>query len=392
MNASLKYGRAVYVLGAGFSKPAGLPLGSELLSAIKILLSKLPSVYSTVFLNSIDEFVHYLHHAHGKEIDRDSVDIEEFLSFFEVNEDLALFGMATEALSDDTYVEKSFLKAIRYLTARTLYFAQNEATEFDLHLYREFAQRLEPGDIVITFNYDTLLEAALEECGRQFRYSLYTDRSTWYIESVLPSTEIVLLKMHGSIDWFERTNFENSEGRDGCAQTAESHLERLAQWHPVFCANRFRPIPVVDQARFPGDPLCNVYRIRRLGEYFDDTGPIPHDVPLLVSPSNHKLHHFGVLREMWRGVGWANVACSKLVFIGYSLPTYDEYARYLFYNFVRVLRSSRLFNHNIRVVDYRTSPNDIAQLMRSICFIDWDNTECYFDGFNMEAIKMIFDD
>ena len=69
-------------------------------------------------------------------------------------------------------------------------------------LYRNFAQRLCPRDVVLTFNYDTLLEQALDDIGKP-----YTLTPEWWLKTDPGSFEpkfVDLLKLHGSIDWYDR--------------------------------------------------------------------------------------------------------------------------------------------------------------------------------------------
>ncbi len=57
--------------------------------------------------------------------------------------------------------------------------------------YLEFAKDLKPGDIVVTFNWDILLESVLNYVGTSYTYE-------WKIDTVQ------ILKLHGSINWIEK--------------------------------------------------------------------------------------------------------------------------------------------------------------------------------------------
>lgn len=56
-------------------------------------------------------------------------------------------------------------------------------------LYRAFASQLHPRDVVISFNWDGLLEAALEAVGMKYTY----DRSN--------EDAVTINKLHGSVNW-----------------------------------------------------------------------------------------------------------------------------------------------------------------------------------------------
>src|SRR5262245_44060877 len=75
-------------------------------------------------------------------------------------------------------------------------------------LYRAFAARLTPHDIVLTFNYDTLLEQALDEIEKP-----YTLTPEWWLDSDPTAAHepkfINVIKLHGSVDWYDRRHYEN---------------------------------------------------------------------------------------------------------------------------------------------------------------------------------------
>lgn len=55
---------------------------------------------------------------------------------------------------------------------------------------------------MLTFNYDTLLEQALDDISKP-----YTLTPEWWSETgpgELEPTFVDLLKLHGSIDWYDR--------------------------------------------------------------------------------------------------------------------------------------------------------------------------------------------
>jgi hypothetical protein len=77
-------------------------------------------------------------------------------------------------------------------------------------LYLEFVRRLELNDLVITFNYDTLLERALDAISKPYRLFSTRFKSVSEFSGIVDNSrdEVVILKVHGSIDWFDRSYFE----------------------------------------------------------------------------------------------------------------------------------------------------------------------------------------
>jgi hypothetical protein len=76
--------------------------------------------------------------------------------------------------------------------------------------FDRLAQRLTERTLVVSFNWDVLLESALQRAGREYAY-LPTERS---------SGAVPLLKPHGSINWFALLD------REMLSIAADSNLRR----------------------------------------------------------------------------------------------------------------------------------------------------------------------
>lgn len=73
----------VFVLGAGFSSPAGLPLTADLFGQI---LSKAKSMGLYAPLkNDIYDFLEYLERMRGIKVSEEQINFEEFMSFLDVD-------------------------------------------------------------------------------------------------------------------------------------------------------------------------------------------------------------------------------------------------------------------------------------------------------------------
>lgn len=372
---------SVYILGAGFSRPAGLPLGSELF-AKGLHLGREKDGDLSGIETQMWWYQNYKRAAFGVELDEESIDVEDFMSFVDLRLKLGLSVDATYI--DQGYIQfrDPFKNWMRYFIAWTIHLAQEAISPENRALYIEFAKRLKPGDIVITFNYDTLLESALEEVGREYRHIFYAHPGLNWRETSQKSkwggSKVILLKMHGSIDWFDKSYFLYcNNGR------LRPYPDYKCGAHPIFDSSQFELRSLVGSDRSADDPLSNVYRVENLKEYFSFDDSLSHDVPLVVSPSYHKLLFINPLLEFWHGLGSAGTSISGLTIIGYSLPLYDDYARLALYY---------LAGRRTKVVDYLQTPDEIQKYRENYKFLNWDNAECHFDGFNMEAIKMIFDE
>jgi hypothetical protein len=83
------------------------------------------------------------------------------------------------------------------------------------NLYTALVSSLQPGDTLLTLNYDTLLDSALVNAGWDptTGYDLIAGRAkiTWTRRKPAPSKtleDVKLLKLHGSLNWYVRGSFK----------------------------------------------------------------------------------------------------------------------------------------------------------------------------------------
>ena len=178
----------LFVLGAGFSAPAGIPLGRNLLERVR---EDVRGYFDNFGWEGPLE----------KEIGEwaslypgQSIDLERVLAYSHRKHYLRLVG-------SDEYFEHGSrsMAAARTAIQRILIKATPSDTPT---LYRKFAERLCPNDVVLTFNYDTLLEQTLDGIGKP-----YTLTPEWWLKTDPGRFEpqfVDLIKLHGSIDWYDR--------------------------------------------------------------------------------------------------------------------------------------------------------------------------------------------
>ena len=143
--------------------------------------------------------------------------------------------------------------------------------------YYEFVQALRPHDIILTFNYDTVLEDALLAAGIGPHY--VTGEPAW---SGISRTQSVL-KLHGSVNFIESKNGD---------------------------------VSVVD-----------FELLEKTTDRYYEQGQ-----PLLVPPTWNKTSPSPLIQQIWTEASRALERASRLVFIGYSLPETDLFFRYLLAN------------------------------------------------------------
>ena len=364
----------IFVLGAGFSKPAGFPLGSELMSRVLAAAKARGPLHRNVLLPDIKNFLAYLAQAKDKPIGEEEINIEEFVTYLDIDRTLGLEP-------DYFFHGNRSQSAIRNLIAFVLFQCQQNMSQQQWQLYEDFARRLEPTDVVITFNYDLILETSLKRIGKPFRLFPFRQREGG---SVGPEKEIVILKLHGSIDWFDISGFYHYEQHLGF-----SEIDGLPK-SLVFNSQYFVPTQIVDDERDNDDLLRNLYTIENLGTYFEQSDFLI-DVPFIVSPSYQKLVHLSPIRKFWQSFDSAGAVNSKLAVIGFSLPDYDEYVRQALYWTVRNFQEvNSVEKSDVVLVDYRQSQDQIEDYKSNYRFVNWAKARTHFDGLDSQAIDMIF--
>lgn len=146
---------------------------------------------------------------------------------------------------------------------------------------------------VLTFNYDLVMEMALNSAGLEYAYGLPNERPR-------PHNRVLsLLKLHGSVNW------------NWCDQCKI-----------VYDAGTFQNSYSEFSGRFVGavqPPAAH-----------DACRHVPESTPVIVPPSWDKSRYQGSLRQVWEQAAAALGVADEIFVIGYSLPEADSFFRYLF--------------------------------------------------------------
>ncbi|HMV29738.1 MAG TPA: hypothetical protein PKE23_10155 [Anaerolineales bacterium] len=168
----------VFVLGAGFSAAAGVPLTNELLQmAFTLFADECPGIYSRVEGYALESI------AQEGDLDVSRLNFSDLCTFLEFVE-LREYG-GGERWSENGSREKL---ALRFFLAKALAACTPNGDNIP-QLYIDFALQLQPRDIIISFNWDGLLEAALSAVGKKYTYDRSDDHA------------IAIYKLHGSLNW-----------------------------------------------------------------------------------------------------------------------------------------------------------------------------------------------
>ena len=304
-------------LGAGFSVPAGLPLGAALFRHVRRVINGDQGTDNHVE-RDIARFIEYLERCFGRNVLPDEIDCEEFLGFLDVEHYLGLKGKDTfsaEGNESQLMIRRAIGKVIHSMTPR------GDAIP---DVYRRFAGQLNSSDYICTFNYDTLLEQALELEGVPYR--LYPQRysdvgpTSCIIDTDTPD-ELAVIKLHGSIDWYSRQGFDvlNQQAIDAPELYPIGHQTK----HPIFGYDASIPSrQLTDGPRPADDSLQLLYRVDDVERAHAQ--PWWNCSPFILSPSTAKLYNAQPLMEFWRGLQRGGGTNLSLGIIGYSCLLYTS--------------------------------------------------------------------
>jgi hypothetical protein len=375
------------ILGAGFSRPAGLPLAVDLWREIRETAARFPADRRAYKINEdLQSYIDFRKEVDGVTLTPETVDFEDFMRFLDVEHYLGLRGSDTWSAdgNEGTVVTKYLIGQIlaRHVTGLA------EVPD----LYIQFAKRLEPKDLVITFNYDTLLERSLDAIGKPYRLFAERYKSVGELNATLDTSgdEVVILKVHGSIDWFDRTNFEDRlalHKNMGAAEPDDiifSHVDELGL------------VRLVDGPRFPTDPLLNVYRARNLNALYAKK-LLFLATPRMLPPSAAKLIYASRSNDFWKGMGQAGYYNFGMAIVGFSLPQQDEYARQIIHGLVtRYQRFRRSENElgvkkaPLAIVDYFRDADAEGRFKERYRFVDWSSASLVGTGFDLASLDKMF--
>ncbi len=186
----------VFILGAGFSKQAGMPLAAELTPLLRRTFEKYDHKEALAWLASLDERISWIKQTDGKAAPL--LNIEELFDF-------AYFDVLTWKMrqhlcpvgrnSGDT--PHSTAKAIEawlgYMEddLKDVILDHQKAGLGKLDRVGRFTDLFRENDTVVTFNYDTLVEQSLSQAKKPWQYGFPLENGEG----------IQVLKMHGSMNW-----------------------------------------------------------------------------------------------------------------------------------------------------------------------------------------------
>ncbi len=268
----------LFILGAGFSAGAAIPLMDTLL---KLTMDKFQK--ESKISQRIDNYARsYKNLKDGEIIDYSQINFSELCDFLEFIE-LKEYG-AGERYKDYGSREKI---SLRYYLAKTI--AEHTPINNKIpELYIKFAEQLHDKDIILSFNWDLLLEASLIKVGKKYTYNFAEDE------------HINLAKLHGSVNW----------------RIQKPSFDKVLNWQPLH--------PEHDRTKL------EIYKSDNLLNYTYWENDTPSIEPFLVLPGYGKAFDVRFNALHWYKIENVFNFTKDIYIIGLSLAHDDFFIKNLF--------------------------------------------------------------
>lgn len=256
-------------------------------------------------------------------------------------------------------------------------------------LYERFTKILQDKDLIITLNYDTILEKFYKSIGKEFNF---------YPPDLKPGLNFnqneaaTLLKLHGSINWFDYKEYEELVCERRCSHKALS----IAPFHFVFNPKNYKnykdyPCPLIPSKTQFDTRLKDIYWIsdKHLKNYINQfkKTEINNSSPIILSPSSSKLLYIEAIKDLFSGLGSYGLGFNKIIIIGCSFPKYDHYIRLLIYHIIKNYYGDCTPKKQILVIN----KCDQDALHQNYSFIPKQYLKFITQGFTLETINEILD-
>lgn len=282
--------RNVYFVGAGLSVAMGLPNTAMLLDGVLDLARRSPRWQSEGLEDRLDRAFRFFYpdaiHAGYR---------PEVVDFFSALRTYLDVGAGLPGgFADAPHLYRSLKSAIAHLLIEKLREAHRKLR--DGHPYLD--EIVKPGNFIITSNWDVLIERYAQLHGVPLRHS----------GSGGPD-EVVLLKLHGSIDWCLGQHM---------ARRPSSNYAMLNE--RLFATRQYRPSLPPRNRR---TDLC--VRIRAIEAWSSALSLVRSRAsePHMATMSHGKTGELGPLRQLWRDAYGAISRAARLEVVGYSMPPDD---------------------------------------------------------------------
>ena len=189
----MAHAKRVFILGAGFSKPADMPLATELLP---LLIERLDLDEMREWLDGLHQRLAWLA-GRDEETSSFMMNIEEVFHYahFDIEVHRLRQQLARVGRHDGPGTPWNHAESISAWLSLLEDALRDVILEREVHAdltpITRWAKTIDSRDSVVTFNYDTLVERTLSRLGTAWNHGTAGERDG----------EVAVFKLHGSIDW-----------------------------------------------------------------------------------------------------------------------------------------------------------------------------------------------
>lgn len=295
----------IFILGAGASNQAGIPLMADFLDVAEKLM-KSSEVESPESFEAVFRGISTLQQVHSKS-QIDIVNIESVFSAFEMARTLGKLGNLTEEEINElpsamrTVIVQTVQSTLKIPVRNRQIYSPRPYDDF-ADLIRKIRESKSPKQsvAVITFNYDMGIDLSLHFNRIPFAYG-------W--ETNLRQDIVPLLKLHGSLNWAQ------------C-----SHCKSVIPWDLDNYFSKYQ-WPFID------DETTSVFL--NMGSHIKEISPHCKEGPMLkesviAPPTWSKAEYHMLFSKVWGYAAREMGDATNIFVIGYSLPETDMFFRYLY--------------------------------------------------------------
>ena len=254
------------------------------------------------------------------------------LSGYQYEEALSRFDVAIASINPVDML-CGYLVDVVYLSTKWL---QNQNCPYHTYLCTDW---LEADDSVISFNYDLIIDCSMKNAGifdESYGYGLTNNK-----ELTTPTATVLLLKPHGSLNWFKEDEFVTITQALGNSPNGKAkEQKKIVRILPIDSAvfgrsfrNRNneaivgRPIEIVkplkDAAAAGNTGQLNGAASLIVGTYTLEPPWLMSCgmIPLIVFPTPYKsleVMTFDKMKQVWKHVYKSIVDCDEVLAIGFS--------------------------------------------------------------------------
>ncbi len=326
----------VFILGAGFSKAAGLPLATELTD---LLIKDAMYPDDDEKQQWLSAFIERLKWVKGD--DASPVNIEELFHFAALEVERwkmqqQLCSVGRECGPGTPY---NFAETIEYSMRMLLeslprvIWSQQQGDKCDLTPILRFARTLRTSDVVVTFNYDTLVERALDQCGMAWNHSLKDAEES--------PDSVAILKLHGSIDWMLlKRDTGNAAKLSHLFSKTDTNVEEHGSEPP-------------DEPEYQSE-LWRINEAQDVGAEIERRGGSSTYIsfPGMTALGDHKpLANLPGSAQIWCAAERALYSAEEMYVVGFSLAPFDAMTRLLFGAVMKERHNKGKLPNVLRLID-----------------------------------------